>query len=312
MTSYTLNTIHKIVKSIDRSTDLSTALNNLVQGIHDALHVDVCSLYLSDNTSDMNILMATHGLNMEAVGKVEISYSEGLVGLVTQTGETVNIENAPSHPRFKYIPEAGEDPYFSFLGVPINHHGEHLAVLVVQQESARRFGDQEIAFLTTLAAMIAGNIAFAKARGLIEELLSGTKTSGGQFMGIAGAPGITIGEGVVLYDPVDLLSVPNRYSTNPEREETQFRAAIEKAVIELQNVSQLYENKLPEADRLLFDAYALIASDKELIKANIKRIHEGNWAPGALRETIEEYAQQFENMDRILTVRSRFRQRFSP
>ncbi len=297
MTSYTLNTIHKIVKSIDRSTDLSTALNNLVQGIHDALHVDVCSLYLSDNTSDMNILMATHGLNMEAVGKVEISYSEGLVGLVTQTGETVNIENAPSHPRFKYIPEAGEDPYFSFLGVPINHHGEHLAVLVVQQESARRFGDQEIAFLTTLAAMIAGNIAFAKARGLIEELLSGTKTSGGQFMGIAGAPGITIGEGVVLYDPVDLLSVPNRYSTNPEREETQFRAAIEKAVIELQNVSQLYENKLPEADRLLFDAYALIASDKELIKANIKRIHEGNWAPGALRETIEEYAQQFENMD---------------
>lgn len=297
MTSYTLNTIHKIVKSIDRSTDLSTALNNLVQGIHDALSVDVCSLYLSDNTSDMNILMATHGLNMEAVGKVEISYSEGLVGLVTQTGETVNIENAPSHPRFKYIPEAGEDPYFSFLGVPINHHGEHLAVLVVQQESARRFGDQEIAFLTTLAAMIAGNIAFAKARGLIEELLSGTKTSGGQFMGIAGAPGITIGEGVVLYDPVDLLSVPNRYSTNPEQEETQFRAAIEKAVIELQNVSQLYENKLPEADRLLFDAYALIASDKELIKATIKRIHEGNWAPGALRETIEEYAQQFENMD---------------
>ncbi len=296
MTSYTLNTIHKIVKSIDRSTDLSSALNNLVQGIHDALNVDVCSLYLSDNTTDMNILMATYGLNQDAVGNVEIPYSEGLVGLVTQLGETVNIENAPSHPRFKYIPEAGEDPYFSFLGVPINHHGEHLAVLVIQQESARRFGDQEIAFMTTLGTMISGNIAFAKARGLIEELLSGTKTSG-HFKGIPGAPGITIGEGVVLYNPVDLLSVPNRYTANPQQEETRFRAAIEKAVTELHNISQLYENKLPEADRLLFDAYALIASDKELQKATIERIHEGNWAPGALRETIEEYASQFENMD---------------
>ncbi len=296
MTSYTLNTIHKIVKSIDRSTDLSSALNNLVQGIHDALNVDVCSLYLSDNTTDMNILMATYGLNQDAVGNVEIPYSEGLVGLVTQSGETVNIENAPSHPRFKYIPEAGEDPYFSFLGVPINHHGEHLAVLVIQQESTRRFGDQEIAFMTTLGTMISGNIAFAKARGLIEELLSGTKTSG-HFKGIPGAPGITIGEGVVLYNPVDLLSVPNRYTANPQQEETRFRAAIEKAVTELHNISQLYENKLPEADRLLFDAYALIASDKELQKATIERIHEGNWAPGALRETIEEYASQFENMD---------------
>ncbi len=296
MTSYTLNTIHKIVKSIDRSTDLSSALNNLVQGIHDALNVDVCSLYLSDNTTDMNILMATYGLNQDAVGTVEIPYSEGLVGLVTQTGETVNIENAPTHPRFKYIPEAGEDPFFSFLGVPINHHGEHLAVLVIQEESTRRFGDQEIAFMTTLATMISGNIAFAKARGLLEDLLSGTKTSG-QFKGIPGAPGITIGEGVVLYNPVDLSSVPNRYTANPEKEETRFRSAIQKAVTELQNISQLYENKLPEADRLLFDAYALIASDKELLKATIERIHEGNWAPGALKETIEEYAGQFENMD---------------
>ena len=237
MTSYTLNTIHKIVKSIDRSTDLSSALNNLVQGIHDALNVDVCSLYLSDNTTDMNILMATYGLNQDAVGTVEIPYSEGLVGLVTQTGETVNIENAPTHPRFKYIPEAGEDPFFSFLGVPINHHGEHLAVLVIQEESTRRFGDQEIAFMTTLATMISGNIAFAKARGLLEDLLSGTKTSG-QFKGIPGAPGITIGEGVVLYNPVDLSSVPNRYTANPEKEETRFRSAIQKAVTELQNISQ--------------------------------------------------------------------------
>lgn len=297
MVSYTLSTIHKIVQSIDRSADLSQALNNLVQGIHDALDVDVCSLYLSDNTTRVNILMATYGLNQAVVGSIEIPYDQGLVGLVTETSEPVNVENAPSHQRFKYIPEIGEEPYLSFLGVPISHHGDHLAVLVIQQKSARRFSDQDTAFLTTLATLIAGNIAFAKARGLIEGLLSGARTSGGMFKGIPGAPGVVIGTGVVIYNPVDLASVPNRYTATPEKEEQRFRDAIDKAVTELQNIGQLYGKTLPEADRLLFDAYALIASDQELVQSTVDRIHAGNWAPGALRETIEGYAAQFESME---------------
>lgn len=297
MVSYTLSTIHKIVKSIDKSSDLSQALNNLVHGIHDALDVDVCSLYLSDINSNVNILMATYGLNQAEVGKVVIPFSEGLVGLVTEQSEPINVENAPSHPRFKYIPEIGEDPYLSFLGVPISHHGEHLAVLVIQQKSARRFSDQDLAFLTTLATMIAGNIAFAKARGLIEGLISGARTSGGMFKGVAGAPGVTIGKGVVVYNPVDLASVPNRKTDNPDQDEKSFRAAIDKAVIELQNIGRLYAKTLPEADRLLFEAYALIASDQDLIQTTVDKIHAGNWAPGALRETIESYAAQFESME---------------
>jgi phosphotransferase system enzyme I (PtsP) len=297
MTSYTLSTIHKIVKSIDQSSDLSQALNNLVQGIRNALDVDVCSLYLSDHNTDVNILMATHGLNQDVVGTIEIPFDEGLVGLVTQTSEPVNIDNAPSHPRFKYIPEAGEDPFLSFLGVPISHHGEHLAVLVIQQKSPRRFSDQDMAFLTTLATLIAGNIAFAKARGLIEGLITGVGTSGGIFKGIPGAPGIAIGTGVVVYNPVDLASVPNRYTATPEKEVSVFMSAIDKAVAELQNIAQLYSKTLPEADRLLFDAYALIASDQDLIQSTVERINAGNWAPGALRETIEDYASQFEAME---------------
>ncbi|MEX2352925.1 MAG: phosphoenolpyruvate-utilizing N-terminal domain-containing protein, partial [Gammaproteobacteria bacterium] len=272
-------------------------MNNLVQGIHDALDVDVCSLYLSDNKTENNILMATYGLNQSVVGSISIPYDEGLVGLVTQTMELVNVENAPAHPRFKYIPEIGEDPFLSFLGIPIIHHGEHLAVLVIQQKSARRFSDQDIAFMTTLAALIAGNIAFAKARGLLEGLLTGTSTTGGLFKGIPGAPGISIGEGVVTYNPIDLASVPNRHTTDPAREESRFRAAIDKAVTELQNIGKLYGKSLPEADRLLFDAYALIAGDEDLIQSTVEKIHAGNWAPGALRETIDGYAAQFESME---------------
>ena len=49
---------------------------------------------------------------------------------------------------------------------------------------------------------------------------------------------------------------------------------------------------LPE-DGALFEALAMIASSDMLVEATVARIHAGNWAPGALRDTIDEYADQF-------------------
>jgi phosphotransferase system enzyme I (PtsP) len=292
-----IRTIQKIVQAINSATDLTTALNRLVLDIHQALGVDVCSIYINDRANGHYTLMATHGLNPEAVGVVTIPHGEGLVGLVGERSEPINIENAPTHPRFKFIPESGEERYPSFLGIPVIQHGELLAVLVVQQVSKRRFDDQDLAFLTTLAALIAGNIAYAKARGEIDSLMTDLGQSGGLYQGIAGAPGLCIGTGVVTYPQSDIGSVPDRKAEDVEAEEKRFREAIDAVVEELGVMRAQLVDSLPEADRLLFDAYALIARDEELIKNTVERIHAGNWAQGALRETIQWYAGQFEAMD---------------
>src|SRR3989304_1396469 len=238
MVSYSLNTIQKIVHSIDKAPGLPQALNHLVTGIHEAASVDVCSIYLTDTSTRTNILMATYGLNPEAVGKVVLPFEEGLVGLVTELSETGNISDAPAHPRFKYVPEAGEDPFKSFLGVRVTRQGEQLAVLVVQQNTSRRFGEQEIAFLTTLAALISGNIAIAKARGLIDEYFSTETSGGGVFTGVAGAPGIIIGTGVVNYHKNHIAEVPDRPAANIAEEEERLRAAIEAVVSESKTVGE--------------------------------------------------------------------------
>ncbi|OGT75893.1 MAG: phosphoenolpyruvate--protein phosphotransferase [Gammaproteobacteria bacterium RIFCSPLOWO2_02_FULL_56_15] len=297
MVSYSLNTIHKIVHSIDKSPDLSHALNNLVSGIHKALGVDVCSIYLSDTITRTNILMATQGLNPDAVGKVVLPFEEGLVGLVTELSEPVNISNAPAHPRFKYVPEAGEDPFKSFLGVPVTRQGEQLAVLVVQQTTSRRFGEQEIAFLTTLAALLAGNIAIARARGLIDDYFSTETSGGGVFTGVAGAPGIIIGKGVVHYHNNQIAEVPDRPAASIPEEEERLRAAIEAVVSESKTVGEQLGGTLPATDQLVFNAYALIAGSDQLVNETIERIRAGNWAPGALRDTIESFAARFESLD---------------
>ena len=303
MASRSIDTIQKIVQSINASVDLNDALNKLVLSIYQTLAVDVCSIYLNDRTSGHYVLMATHGLNRKAVGKVAIAYSEGLVGLVGRRSEPVNIEHAHRHPCFKLIPECGEERYHSFLGLPVIQGGELLAILVVQQISPRQFDDQDLAFLTTLAALIAGNIVFAKAKGEIDK--PGDSPTRGLYEGIAGAPGLSIGTGVVVYTLSDILTVPDRLPADPAHEEALFRAAIDSVVTELHSINEQLADTLPEADRLLFDAYALIARDEELIGATIKRIQAGNWAQGALRDTIQWYAAQFEKMDnRYLSERA--------
>ena len=297
MPSRSLGTIQKIVRSIENAPDLTAALNSLVSKIHDILEVDVCSIYLTDTHNDTNILMASYGLNPESIGKVIIPINEGLVGLVTQLSKPVNIHDAQTHPRFKYIPESGEEPFHSFLGVPVTHHGEQLAVLVVQRAEIRRFDEQDLAFLSTLAALIAGNIALARARGQIQEFFATEKLSGSVFAGVAGAYGICIGTGVVIYRQRDILQVPDRTPKDMELEISRFRQAIETVIRESENIGNQLGSTLPETDKMVFNAYALIAGSDELVNETIKFIRAGNWAPGALRKTIKTYAESFEALD---------------
>jgi phosphotransferase system enzyme I (PtsP) len=54
---------------------------------------------------------------------------------------------------------------------------------------------------------------------------------------------------------------------------------------------------LAAGDRALFDAYALLLGSDSLVNGTLERIHAGNWAPGALRATVLEYANIFTEMD---------------
>src|SRR4029450_14098041 len=78
------------------------------------------------------VLAATIGLRPESIGRVRMRLTEGLAGLVAEQLCPQSLADATLHPRFKYFREAGEDPYRSFLGVPIPGRGLLQGVLVVQ------------------------------------------------------------------------------------------------------------------------------------------------------------------------------------
>ena len=257
------------------------------------MHTDVCSIYLTEPTTRTLVLSATEGLNPAAIGKVCLNSEQGLVGLVATSSEPINLRDAARHPRFKLIPQCGEEPYHGFLGVPVIHRGETLGVIVVQQAKVRRYRDTDVAFLVTLAAQLAGVITLARASGAVDLFGAHPRQRETYVDAIAGAPGVALGVGVVAYSPAELDSVPDRVPQDLHAEEVAFHAAVNKVVNELRRLQTDIGSTLLPEDGALFEALAMIACSDMLVEATVARIHAGNWAPGALRDTIDQYADQF-------------------
>src|SRR5436190_16287607 len=150
-----LLTLEESSHLVSHSHDPHETLTNIVRLIQERFHTAVCSVYLLEPERRELVLGATIGLKPESVGRVRMRLNEGLTGLVAEQMGPVMVEDAFEHPRFKYFPEAGEDPYHSFLGVPLIEGGSLEGVLVVQTVEPRIFSSNEIRMLVTVASQLA-------------------------------------------------------------------------------------------------------------------------------------------------------------
>ncbi|MDU9408684.1 MULTISPECIES: phosphoenolpyruvate--protein phosphotransferase [Pseudomonas] len=293
-----LNTLRKIVQEVNAAKDLKAALSIIVQRVKEAMGSQVCSVYLLDAETNRFVLMATNGLNKRSIGKVSMAPSEGLVGLVGSREEPLNLEDAASHPRYRYFAETGEERYASFLGAPIIHHRRVMGVLVVQQKERRQFDEGEEAFLVTMSAQLAGVIAHAEATGSIRGLgRQGKGVQEAKFVGVPGAPGAAVGTAVVVLPPADLNVVPDRSVDDITAELELFDKALGWVREDMQELSEKLATQLRKEERALFDVYLMMLEDAALGNEVRKVIRTGQWAQGALRQVVLDHVNRFELMD---------------
>ncbi|KTT11030.1 phosphoenolpyruvate--protein phosphotransferase [Pseudomonas rhizoryzae] len=293
-----LGVLRKIVQEVNAAKDLGSALSIIVQRVRAAMQSQVCSVYLLDPDTNRFVLMATEGLNKKSIGRVSMAPNEGLVGLVGTREEPLNLEDAASHPRFRYFAETGEERYASFLGAPIIHHRRVMGVLVVQQKERRQFDEGEEAFLVTMSAQLAGVIAHAEATGTIRGLdRQGKGIQEARFVGIPGSPGVGVGKAVVVLPPADLEVVPDKTVTDIDAELQLFRSALEGVRADMKALSKRLSTQLRKEERALFDVYLMMLDDAALGNEVTTIIKSGQWAQGALRQVVMEHVQRFELMD---------------
>lgn len=292
-----LSTLQHIVQLVNDAANLDEALALVVREVKSAMGVDVCSVYIKDAVAGVNVLRASDGLNPASVGQVRLSLGEGLVGLVATRQEPVNLDNAADHPAYRYFPETGEERYHGFLGVPLVHFRKVVGVLYVLRRTKQRFADDEVAFLVTIAAQLAGTLNAAVRESAANGLTDDPAVHTGFHQGLAAAPGIAIGTIVLPLPFASLESVTDRKPQDIAVEEAAFREAVLAVQAELRRDGELMAARLPSEARAIFDVYELMLGSDSLVENAIARIRAGNWAPGALRQTIDEHARVFDEMD---------------
>lgn len=129
-------------------------LNRIVSVIAADMVAEVCSVYVM-RAGEVLELFATEGLKPSAVHNTRLRVGEGLVGLIAAQARPFALDDAQSHPSFAFRPETGEERYHSLMGVPILRSGRVVGVIAVQNRTMRKYADEEVEVLETVAMVVA-------------------------------------------------------------------------------------------------------------------------------------------------------------
>ena len=287
-----IHRLQRIVQEVNRALDVDAALVLITESLIRDLEADACSIFLARKEDPgVMVLQASSGLNPVIIGKVERHLGEGLIGTIAERAEAMNLTDAPAHKKFMLVPESGETAFPIMLGVPIIAHRDVLGVISVQR-AEHAFNEDEEAYLTTLAAQLATSIERAESLGQFS-----TPQKSLVIRGVAGAPGMAIGTAMVLNRGVNLEAVPDRKTGDVDGELASFREAVRKVCEELTDQAEKMRASLPEEECALFLAYAQMLSGGSLIDDTERAIEQGNWAPSSWRNTVEQHAHVFAQME---------------
>ena len=164
--------LHEIAQLATLARDWDELMRSIVDGTTVAMGVEVCSFYLADHEKTRLTLAATNGLDRTQVGKVSLGWGMGITGRVAATREPIAVVDVTQDDRFSWVRGFDIEGLTAMLSVPLVWHDGVVGVLNVQTRDARRFTDDEIAFLQTIAALLAGIVEKGRLTAEVEARLA--------------------------------------------------------------------------------------------------------------------------------------------
>jgi phosphotransferase system enzyme I (PtsP) len=268
-------------------------LNSVVEIIGTVLHSEVCSIYLL--REGVLELFATRGLAQEAVHVTKLALGEGLVGTIAANVETLNLDEATSHPDFAYRPETGEEAFHSFAGVPIIRRERSVGVLAVQHADPRRYDEVEIEALQTVAMVLSELIANAD---LVD--VAGGASTRPQSTAAARVSGFKLVEGMaagvaVFHQP--RITIEHTVAEDTEAERHRVYAAFDKMRDQIDKMaSQAEFGGGGEHDEVL-EMYKMFAYDEGWSRRINEAIDSGLTAEAAIERVQQRTRMRMREID---------------
>jgi phosphotransferase system enzyme I (PtsP) len=294
--------LRRLREIMAEQTSAQMRLDKLVTVIASNMVAEVCSIYLR-RAGKILELFATEGLNRAAVHTTRLKEGEGLVGMVSETAEAVNLSDAPADPHFSYRPETGEDPFKAFLGVPIVRGGQVFGVLTVQNKAERVYAEEEVEALQTVAMVLAEVVAqggFFNVAELDEPELRHDRPR--KFAGDGLSEGVAVGR-VALHEP--RVKVEKMIADNPVDELKRLEEAIAGLRESVDQMLASSELDLTGEGREVIEAYRLFAYDQGWRQRMRDAVRTGLTAEAAVERVQDETRLRVQRMgDPILRERA--------
>jgi K+-sensing histidine kinase KdpD len=164
--------LHEIAQLATLARDWDELMRTIVDRTTVAMGVQVCSFYLADRDRTRLTLAATNGLDRSQVGRVSLAFGEGITGRVAAGRNPIAVPDVTRDPRFSWVRGFDIEGLHAMLSVPLVWHENVVGVLNVQAKDRRTFREDEVAFLQTIAALLAGIVEKGRLTAEVEARLA--------------------------------------------------------------------------------------------------------------------------------------------
>ncbi|MBV53888.1 MAG: phosphoenolpyruvate--protein phosphotransferase [Coxiellaceae bacterium] len=288
--------LQRLLQDLLMAHQPESVLQDVIAEVTDQIQADVSALYLVNIETGDYDLNAHHGLyhSHPEVG-CHFKRHEGLIGLVGEREEPVNLDNMTLHDCYVSDHQFNDEKLTAFLGMPIFSQGELVAVWVAANRNNKAFNEDQEALLVTVCAQLGQALQRFRIQ-FYSVNLSGRKK---QFVleGISGGFGVAVGQVVVIYPPADLEAVPDKQINDIDAEIDLFESALTQTREEMRVLQVNAKSQLSDTDSVLFDVYLRMLDSRSLMNEVIEEIKTGAWAQAALKRVIHHHVAHFESLE---------------
>jgi signal transduction histidine kinase len=165
-----LAALYRSLQTTTSTLDLPEVLNRLAEATARALRCKGAAIRLLDETGSYLEMAASYGLSEAYKDKAPIEVASARIDQEAMTGKTVLVSDTTHDSRLSYPDKVAAEGFRTILSAPLVGKRGPIGVLRAYGGTAHRFTEDDVAFLSAIAAEGAVAIENAQAYQLLEDL----------------------------------------------------------------------------------------------------------------------------------------------
>jgi len=156
------STLIEVGQEIAGSLELDEVLRRVVRQAARLMRAKVCSLMLVNEAGETLRIRATHGASPTYTQRPPLDIASSFIGEAVRSGTPMAVSDVREHAQYQFGEMARLEGLCSLLCVPLKTRTRVIGVLNVYTAERRRFREEEVEFLSALAAQSATAIENAR------------------------------------------------------------------------------------------------------------------------------------------------------